>query len=100
MREPRRGLTAAAVSDQIAGHHKEALMGFGGASEEDDAQTIDVLTRHLASRRPDIEGLAIDGFESPSATGFSSETRLFDLVGSRDGAPVRDHLVLRYAPRG
>jgi len=74
-------------------------MGFGGDSD-DDAVMMDALARHLASKRPDIANLAIEGFEAPSATGFSSETRLFDLVGTRAGAAVREALVFRCAPRG
>jgi aminoglycoside phosphotransferase (APT) family kinase protein len=73
-------------------------MGFGG--DTDDSAMIAALARHLASLRPELGSVAIEGFEAPSSTGFSSETRIFDLVATGGERPVRDSLVLRCAPRG
>jgi len=75
-------------------------MGFDSGTDDDDTATRASLARHLASVRPDLADVTIEGFEAPSSTGFSSETRLFDLVANRAGAPVRERLVLRSAPRG
>jgi aminoglycoside phosphotransferase (APT) family kinase protein len=58
------------------------------------------LEAFLARRRPGVEALAIENLRSPSNTGFSSETLLFELSWREGGAARREQLVARIEPRG
>jgi aminoglycoside phosphotransferase (APT) family kinase protein len=49
---------------------------------------------------PAGSGFAIDGLGGPSATGFSSDTLLFDLSWRQDGALHKQPLVARIEPSG
>ncbi len=58
------------------------------------------LTAWLARRLPDAQGLRIGALAAPQSSGFSNDTLLFDLEYARDGAAVREPLVVRIEPTG
>ena len=66
----------------------------------DPLQTAETLTEWLAARVPDAVGITIDNVRAPSATGFSSDTLLFDASWTVAGDEVRRELVLKAEPGG
>lgn len=58
------------------------------------------LQKWLTARLPQSSDLRISDLSSPSVTGFSSDTLLFDLERVESGRPKRDSLVIRLEPRG
>jgi aminoglycoside phosphotransferase (APT) family kinase protein len=56
------------------------------------------LERWFAARHPDWAGVRITGMDIPSANGMSSETVLFDVTWTEDGAAHDQALVARVAP--
>jgi aminoglycoside phosphotransferase (APT) family kinase protein len=64
----------------------------------DDAR--DLLTGWLRTRLPDADELAVANLANPSATGFSSDTLLFDLTWREGGTTHQEALVVRTEPRG
>jgi aminoglycoside phosphotransferase (APT) family kinase protein len=58
------------------------------------------LQRWLGARLPRARELTISELSGPGATGFSSDTLLFDLTSSEAGVARRRSLVLRLEPAG
>ena len=58
------------------------------------------LEAFLTRGRPGAQDLAIANLRSPSNTGFSSETLLFEVHWRERGAARRERLVARIEPRG
>jgi len=67
-------------------------------STRDQGDLRDRLARWLAGRLPRGASPQLSAIESPSATGMSSETLLFEAEWSESGTPVRQALVARVAP--
>ena len=64
-----------------------------------DAQlTCLLLAGWLAEHMPHAEGLTVSGLHTPSASGFSSETLLFDAEWTEDSVRRRQEFVVRVAP--
>ena len=64
-----------------------------------DAQlTCSLLAAWLARHIPLAEGLTVSGLHTPSGSGFSSETLLFDAEWAQEGVRRRRALVVRVAP--
>ncbi|MGH0037369.1 MAG: phosphotransferase family protein [Myxococcota bacterium] len=66
----------------------------------DFEQTRRVLARWLAERIPDAQNLEVGALSGPSATGFSSDTLIFDLAYDQGGRRVERGLVVRLEPTG
>lgn len=66
----------------------------------DYEQTRQILRRWLAERLPDARNLDVGPLSGPSATGFSSDTLLFDLAYDEAGQRVERGLVVRLEPTG
>jgi len=66
----------------------------------DYEETRKILARWLAERLPRARKLEVGELSGPSATGFSSDTLLFDLAYDEDGRRVERGLVVRLEPRG
>ncbi len=64
----------------------------------DESQTL--LTKWLATKLPDATDLTVANLSNPSATGFSSDTLLFDLAWKEQGVARSEGLVVRTEPRG
>jgi aminoglycoside phosphotransferase (APT) family kinase protein len=62
--------------------------------------TRTVLARWLAERLPDARNMELGALSGPSATGFSSDTLLFDLAYDEGGSRVERGLVVRLEPTG
>jgi aminoglycoside phosphotransferase (APT) family kinase protein len=57
-----------------------------------------ILAGWLAGQLPAATAVEVGPISSPSFTGFSNETLLFDATWSEDGTPRREALVLRVQP--
>ncbi len=68
--------------------------------ERDLDDTRRRLLDWFARKLPDASGFAIDGLRGPSATGFSSDTLLFDLSFRERGTVRTESLVVRIEPAG
>jgi aminoglycoside phosphotransferase (APT) family kinase protein len=68
--------------------------------ERDLDDTRRRLLDWFARKLPDASGFAIDGLRGPSATGFSSDTLLFDLSFREGGTTRTESLVARIEPAG
>ncbi len=69
--------------------------------EQRDLQDTQLrLQRWLTAHLPGSSDLRVANLTSPSVTGFSSDTLLFDLEWVESGQPRRDALVIRLEPRG
>lgn len=64
----------------------------------DESQTL--LTKWLATKLPTADELTVSNLGNPSATGFSSDTLLFDLTWKEQGVAHSEGLVVRTEPRG
>ena len=62
--------------------------------------TRDALLAWLPKRIPEGRDFAIEGLSGPSATGFSSDTLLFDICFESSGESRREALVVRIEPTG
>jgi len=69
-----------------------------------EARDLDQTQRDLAAwlhgQLPQARNVRIDNLHSPSTTGFSSDTLLFDLHWNEAGATHHESLVVRFKPRG
>jgi aminoglycoside phosphotransferase (APT) family kinase protein len=68
--------------------------------ERDPDATRERLAAWLATQMPEARDLQVLNLASPSATGFSSDTLLFDLEWRENGTPRTQALVVRTEPRG
>lgn len=67
--------------------------------ERDLEQTANALKEWLAPKLSvPAEDIRIEDLDAPLSTGFSSDTLLFDLAYSKDGAEHREELVARLEP--
>jgi aminoglycoside phosphotransferase (APT) family kinase protein len=66
--------------------------------QRDPALTCALLEGWLRERLPRAAGMAITGLRTPGASGFSSETLLFDAAWTEAGEPRRLALVARVGP--
>ncbi len=66
--------------------------------QRDPGLTCSLLAAWLRGRLPRAEHLAVSGLRTPTLSGFSSETLLFDAEWVEDGARTRRPLVARVAP--
>ncbi len=64
------------------------------------AESSEALSKWFAARMPEREGLHVEGLEVPQATGFSSETLMFDLVWTENGTEKHERAVARLNPHG
>jgi aminoglycoside phosphotransferase (APT) family kinase protein len=71
-----------------------------GPKERDLEATRVALRGWLGSKLPGAEKLEISELSGPSATGFSSDTLLFDASYDIDGESKQERLVARLEPRG
>ena len=67
-------------------------------NQRDSELTCSLLTAWLADHLPHSKGLTVSGLHAPSASGFSSETLLFDAEWVQEGVKLRQALVVRVAP--
>ena len=67
-------------------------------NQRDAELTCSLLTAWLGDHLPHAEGLTVSGLHTPSASGFSSETLLFDAEWAQAGVRRRQALVVRVAP--
>ncbi len=58
------------------------------------------LAEWLAGKLPGARGIRIAALSSPSETGFSSDTLLFNAEWADASGPHREELVIRFKPRG
>lgn len=58
------------------------------------------LTEWLATKLPDADDIRVSPLTGPGATGFSSDTLMFDLAWTEGGRERRDELVVRTKPTG
>jgi aminoglycoside phosphotransferase (APT) family kinase protein len=63
-------------------------------------ETRACLDQWLRRKLPEARDLTVSDLSSPSATGFSSDTLLFDLAWRENGKDRREALVVRTEPRG
>jgi aminoglycoside phosphotransferase (APT) family kinase protein len=63
-------------------------------------KTRDQLAGWLRAKRPEVEALGIENLRGPKDTGFSSDTLMFDLHYTQDGARRAESLVIRLEPAG
>ena len=68
--------------------------------QRDPDATRERLTTWLAAKMPEASDVRITNLANPSATGFSSDTLLFDLEWREHGAARTRPLVVRTEPRG
>lgn len=66
--------------------------------QRDPGRTRAVLATWLAGQLPGADELSISALRTPAASGFSSETLLFDAEWTQDGDPRQQALVARVAP--
>jgi len=68
--------------------------------ERDVAKTTEAFNKWFAEKMPERQELHVENLEAPQATGFSSETIMFDLVWTEDGAKQVERAVARIKPSG
>src|SRR5215472_16251021 len=66
--------------------------------QRDPGLTCSLLEGWLRDRMPRARDLVVSGLRTPSGSGFSGETLLFEADWTEDGAARRDALVARVAP--
>jgi aminoglycoside phosphotransferase (APT) family kinase protein len=67
-------------------------------AQRDPEQTCARLAAWLRERLPGAEELTVSGLRTPGASGFSSETLLFEAAWTAGGVPHHEPLVARVAP--
>jgi aminoglycoside phosphotransferase (APT) family kinase protein len=66
--------------------------------QRDPGLTCSLLQGWLRDRMPRARDLTVSGLRTPSSSGFSGETLLFEVDWTEDGGERRDALVARVAP--